>query len=48
MTTLDRTFTTHKVALPAELCAQIGKQSGDDVTVHLDERIPPTPKRSTL
>ena len=47
MTTLDRTFTTHKVALPAELCAQIGKQSGDDVTVHLDERIPPNPKRST-
>ena len=38
---------THKLALPADLRAQIGKQVRDDVTVHLDERIPPTPKRST-
>lgn len=38
---------THKLALPADLRAQIGKQAGDDVTVHLNERIPPTPKRST-
>jgi Domain of unknown function (DUF1905) len=38
---------THKLTLPADLRAQIGKQAGDDVTVHLDERIPPTPKRST-
>ena len=38
---------THKLALPADLRAQIGKQAGDDITVHLDERIPPTPKRST-
>ena len=38
---------THKLALPADLRARIGKQAGDDVTVHLDERIPPTPKRST-
>jgi Domain of unknown function (DUF1905) len=37
---------THKLALPAELRAQIGKQAGDSVTVHLDERIPPTPPRS--
>jgi len=45
MTTLDRTFTATQ---PDDLRAQIGKQAGDDVTVHLDERIPPTPKRSTL
>ena len=38
---------THKLALPADLRTQIGKQAGDDVTVHLDERIPTTPKRST-
>jgi Domain of unknown function (DUF1905) len=38
---------THKLAFPAELRARIGKQAGDQVTVHLDERIPPTPRRST-
>ena len=38
---------THKLAVRADLRAQIGKQAGDTVTVHLDERIPPTPRRST-
>jgi hypothetical protein len=38
---------THKLALPTDLRARIGKQAGDTVTVHLDERIPPTPRRST-
>jgi len=38
---------THKLAFPADLRARIGKQAGDQVTVHLDERIPPTPRRST-
>jgi hypothetical protein len=38
---------THKLALPADLRAQIGKHAGDDVTVQLEERIPPTPRRST-
>jgi hypothetical protein len=39
---------THKLALPAEVRAQIGKNAGDEVTVHLEECIPPTPrKRST-
>ena len=38
---------THKLALPTDLRARIGKQAGDTVTVHLDERIPTTPRRST-
>ena len=38
---------THKLAVPAEVRHQIGKDAGDTVTVHLDERIPPTPPRST-
>ena len=39
---------THKLALSADLRAQIGKDAGDEITVHLDERIQPTPrKRST-
>ena len=38
---------THKLAIPADLRARIGKQAGDIVTVDLDERIPPTPRRST-
>jgi len=38
---------THKLALPTELRARIGKQAGDTVTVHLDERIPPNQPRST-
>jgi len=38
---------THKLAFPADLRARIGKQAGDQVTVHLDDRIPPTPRRST-
>jgi hypothetical protein len=36
---------THKLALPAEVRAQIGKDAGDEITVHLDERIPPTPRK---
>ena len=38
---------THKLALPTDLRARIGKQAADTVTVHLDERIPTTPRRST-
>ncbi len=38
---------THKLAVPAAVRAQIGKQAGDTVTIHLDERLPPTPRRST-
>jgi len=38
---------THKLAVPAEVRAQIGKDAGDTISVHLDERIPPTPRRST-
>jgi len=36
---------THKLALPAEVRAQIGKDAGDEITVHLDESIPPTPRK---
>jgi hypothetical protein len=39
---------THKLAVPADVRAQIGKQAGDAVTVHLDERLSPTPRRTTL
>ncbi len=35
---------THKLALPADLRAQIGKDAGDEIAVHLDERIQPTPR----
>jgi len=38
---------THKLAVPADVRTKIGKDAGDTVTVHLDERIPPTPRRST-
>ncbi|PZS28163.1 MAG: DUF1905 domain-containing protein [Pseudonocardiales bacterium] len=38
---------THKLAVPADVRTQIGKDAGDTVTVHLDERIPPTRRRST-
>ena len=38
---------THKLAVPVEVRKQIDKDAGDSVTVHLDERIPPTPRRST-
>ena len=37
---------THKLALPADLRAQIGKQAGDAVTIHLNERVPPTPRKT--
>ncbi len=37
---------THKLAVPADMRTQIGKEAGDAITVHLDERIPPTPRRS--
>ena len=36
----------HKLAVPAKVRAQIGKQAGDTVTVRLDERLSPTPRRS--
>jgi hypothetical protein len=36
----------HKLAVPADVRAQLGKQAGDTVTVHLDERLAPTPRRS--
>jgi hypothetical protein len=38
---------THKLAVPADLRARIGKQASDLVTVHLDERIPPAARRRT-
>ena len=38
---------THKLSVPADLRARVDKQTGDIVTVDLDERIPPTPRRST-
>lgn len=38
---------THKLAVPADIRTQIGKEAGDMITVHLDERIPPTTRRST-
>ncbi|MGH3436965.1 MAG: DUF1905 domain-containing protein [Sciscionella sp.] len=38
---------THKLAVPAEVRTQIAKDARDTVTVHLDERLPPTPRRST-
>ncbi len=41
MTTLDEHFTAVLQR------SQIGKRAGDTITVHLDERIPPTPRRST-
>jgi hypothetical protein len=37
---------THKLAVPAGVRTQIGKEAGDIVTVRLDERITPTPPRS--
>jgi hypothetical protein len=38
---------THKLAVPADVRTRIGKDAGDTVTIHLGERIPPTPRRST-
>jgi hypothetical protein len=38
---------THKLAVPADVRAQIGKQAGDRVTVHPEERLSPKPRRST-
>ena len=37
---------THKLAVPAGVRTTIGKQAGDTVSVHLDERVPPAPHRS--
>ena len=37
---------THKLAVPADVRAQLGKQAGDTVTVRLDERLAPIPRRS--
>jgi hypothetical protein len=36
---------THKLAVRADARAQTGKQASDAVTVHLEERIRPTPPR---
>jgi hypothetical protein len=36
----------HKLAVPADTRGRIGKQAGDTVTVHLDERFARTPRRS--
>jgi uncharacterized protein DUF1905 len=38
---------THKLAVRADVRTQISKQAGDIVTVHLDERLPATPRRSS-
>ena len=38
---------TDKLAVPADVRTQIGKDTGDTITVRLDERIPPAPRRST-
>ena len=38
---------THKLAVPADVRARIGKQARDTVTIHLDERLAPSPRRST-
>jgi hypothetical protein len=38
---------THKLAVPAELRARIGKGAGETVTIHLSERIPPASRGST-
>ena len=35
---------THKLAVPADVRAQLGKQAGDTVEVHLAERLAPTPR----
>lgn len=37
---------THKIAVRAHVRTQIGKEAGDVVAVHLEERIPATPRRS--
>ena len=37
---------TRKLAVPAGARTTIGKQAGDTVSVHLDEPIPPAPRRS--
>jgi len=37
---------THKLAIPADIRQEIGKQAGDNVTIHLTERILLTPRRS--
>ena len=35
---------THKLAIPADIRQEIGKQAGDNVTIHLTERILPYPQ----
>jgi hypothetical protein len=37
----------HKLAVRADVQDQIGKRVGDTVTIHLQERIPPTRRRNT-
>jgi hypothetical protein len=37
---------TQKLAVKADVRAQIGKEVGDVVTIHVEKHIPPTPRRS--
>jgi hypothetical protein len=37
---------THKLAVPANVRARIGKQAGDAVTVHLEERLGVRPRKT--
>jgi hypothetical protein len=38
---------THKLPVKATILRDLGKQAGDTVTVHLDQRLPhPTPRRT--
>jgi hypothetical protein len=37
----------HKLPVRADVQARIGKHAGDTVTIHLTERIPPAPRKST-
>lgn len=36
----------HKLAVRADMQEQIGKHAGETVTIHLEERLPPAPRRS--
>ncbi len=37
---------TNKLAVPAAVRAEIGKDAGDTVEIHLRERIPPTARKA--
>jgi hypothetical protein len=43
---MARSDGTRKLAVRADVRAQTGKEAGDIVAVHLEERIPATPRRS--